>query len=63
MQGQSAFGVDSASPYMQTQGTLSAGAMSMQKVRWAERIAVDPEIHHGEPCIRGTRLINLQLTL
>ena len=34
----------------------------MQKVHWAERIVVDPEIHHGEPCIRGTRLINLQLT-
>ena len=28
----------------------------MQKVRWAERIVVDPEIHHGEPCIRGTRI-------
>ena len=28
----------------------------MQKVRWAERIAVDSEIHHGEPCIRGTRI-------
>ena len=26
----------------------------MQKVRRAERIAVDSEIHHGEPCIRGT---------
>jgi uncharacterized protein (DUF433 family) len=25
-------------------------------VRWAERIVVDPEIHHGEPCIRGTRI-------
>jgi uncharacterized protein (DUF433 family) len=49
-------GTDSASPYMQTQGTLSAEAMSMQKVRWAERIVVDPEIHHGEPCIRGTRI-------
>jgi Uncharacterized conserved protein, COG2442 len=47
---------DSASPYTQTQGTLSAEAMSMQKVHWAERIVVDPEIHHGEPCIRGTRI-------
>ena len=28
----------------------------MQKVRWAERIVVDPEIHHGVPCIRGTRV-------
>ena len=56
MQGQSAFGVDSASPYTQAQVTPSAGAMRMQKVHWAERIAVDPEIHHGEPCIRGTRI-------
>jgi uncharacterized protein (DUF433 family) len=31
-------------------------AMSVQKVHWAERIVVDPEIHHGEPCIRGTRI-------
>jgi len=28
----------------------------MQKVHWAERIVVDPEIHHGGPCIRGTRI-------
>jgi uncharacterized protein (DUF433 family) len=28
----------------------------MQKINWAERIVVDPEIHHGEPCIRGTRV-------
>jgi uncharacterized protein (DUF433 family) len=28
----------------------------MQKISWAERIVVDPEIHHGEPCIRGTRV-------
>jgi uncharacterized protein (DUF433 family) len=28
----------------------------MQKVKWAEHIVVDPEIHHGEPCIRGTRV-------
>ncbi len=28
----------------------------MQKVSWSERIVVDPEIHHGEPCVRGTRV-------
>jgi len=28
----------------------------MQQTSWAERIVVDPEIHHGEPCIRGTRV-------
>ena len=37
-------------------GTISAEAMSVQKVHWAERIAVDLEIHHGELCIRGTRV-------
>ncbi len=24
--------------------------------KWRERIAVDPGIHHGEPCIKGTRV-------
>jgi uncharacterized protein (DUF433 family) len=24
--------------------------------RWRERIVVDPRIHHGEPCIKGTRV-------
>ncbi len=23
---------------------------------WRDRIVVDPAIHHGEPCIRGTRV-------
>lgn len=23
---------------------------------WRERIVVDPAIHHGDPCIRGTRV-------
>ena len=25
-------------------------------VDWHQYIAVDPEIHHGEPCIKGTRV-------
>lgn len=24
--------------------------------RWRERVLSDPAIHHGEPCIRGTRI-------
>ena len=24
--------------------------------QWRQRIICDPEIHHGEPCIRGTRV-------
>jgi uncharacterized protein (DUF433 family) len=23
---------------------------------WRERISIDPAIHHGDPCIRGTRV-------
>ena len=23
---------------------------------WRERIVIDPGIHHGEPCIKGTRV-------
>ncbi|MCX7925874.1 MAG: DUF433 domain-containing protein [Fimbriimonadales bacterium] len=25
-------------------------------VNWQERIVVDPELHHGTPCVRGTRV-------
>lgn len=23
---------------------------------WRDRIVIDPEIHHGDPCIKGTRV-------
>ena len=23
---------------------------------WRDQIACDPELHHGEPCVRGTRI-------
>ena len=26
------------------------------KRRWQDRITIDPEIHHGDPCIKGTRI-------
>jgi len=26
------------------------------KRRWQDRIMADPEIHHGDPCIKGTRV-------
>jgi uncharacterized protein (DUF433 family) len=26
------------------------------RIDWHKFISVDPEIHHGEPCIKGTRL-------
>jgi uncharacterized protein (DUF433 family) len=25
-------------------------------MNWRERISIDPDIHHGEPCIKGTRV-------
>ena len=25
-------------------------------VNWRERIAIDPAVHHGDPCIKGTRV-------
>ncbi len=24
--------------------------------RWQERVVIDPEIHHGDPCVKGTRI-------
>jgi uncharacterized protein (DUF433 family) len=26
------------------------------KQRWQERIVIDPDIHHGDPCVKGTRI-------
>lgn len=28
----------------------------MSATDWQQRIICDPQIHHGEPCIRGTRI-------
>jgi uncharacterized protein (DUF433 family) len=25
-------------------------------MNWQERISIDPKIHHGKPCIKGTRV-------
>jgi uncharacterized protein (DUF433 family) len=25
-------------------------------MNWRERISIDPRIHHGDPCIKGTRV-------
>ncbi len=24
--------------------------------RWQDRVVIDPDIHHGDPCIKGTRI-------
>jgi uncharacterized protein (DUF433 family) len=28
----------------------------MERQVWMDRIQIDPAVHHGEPCIRGTRI-------
>lgn len=28
----------------------------MSRLRWQERIVIAPDLHHGDPCIRGTRI-------
>ena len=28
----------------------------MNRIRWQDRIVIAPDLHHGEPCIRGTRI-------
>jgi uncharacterized protein (DUF433 family) len=28
----------------------------MRKTHWRTRISINPQIHHGDPCIKGTRV-------
>jgi uncharacterized protein (DUF433 family) len=28
----------------------------MERTAWQQRVVADLEVHHGEPCIRGTRI-------
>jgi len=28
----------------------------MGRTAWQERIVITPDLHHGDPCIRGTRI-------
>ena len=28
----------------------------MKREQWRERIEVAPDLHHGDPCIKGTRI-------
>jgi uncharacterized protein (DUF433 family) len=28
----------------------------MARQLWRERVIIDPQVHHGDPCIRGTRV-------
>ncbi len=28
----------------------------MNRTSWTDRVVIDPELHHGDPCIKGTRI-------
>ena len=28
----------------------------MGRVRWQDRIVIAPDLHHGDPCVNGTRI-------
>jgi uncharacterized protein (DUF433 family) len=28
----------------------------MKRMRWQERIVIAPDLHHGDPCIKGARI-------
>jgi len=32
------------------------GILHMERQAWMNRIVIDPAIHHGEPCIKNTRV-------
>jgi uncharacterized protein (DUF433 family) len=33
-----------------------SGEKKMGRLHWQERIVVSPDLHHGDPCIKGTRI-------
>lgn len=28
----------------------------MGRIPWQDRIVIEPDVHHGDPCIKGTRI-------
>ncbi len=28
----------------------------MSRINWKKYIVIDPDLHHGDPCIKGTRI-------
>ena len=47
------FGLTLARPEAGQRGTE---VRKLDRVRWQERIVVTPDLHHGDPCIKGTRI-------
>ena len=35
---------------------LRPGRQAMARVDWRDRVVIDPDVHHGDPCIKGTRI-------
>ena len=31
-------------------------AVKMERAAWQDRIVIAPDLHHGDPCIKGTRI-------
>jgi uncharacterized protein (DUF433 family) len=36
--------------------TTNQEGLTMARVKWQERIIIAPDLHHGDPCIKGTRI-------
>jgi uncharacterized protein (DUF433 family) len=34
----------------------TTGEVLMNRLRWQERVVIEADLHHGDPCIRGTRV-------
>jgi uncharacterized protein (DUF433 family) len=28
----------------------------MSRIHWQDHVVIDPNLHHGDPCIKGTRI-------
>jgi uncharacterized protein (DUF433 family) len=28
----------------------------MARIDWKDRVVIEPDLHHGDPCIKGTRI-------
>lgn len=40
----------------QLEGSKGEEASALGRVSWQERIEIAPDLHHGDPCIKGTRI-------